>query len=323
MIFRTTGRVTGRLYVTGFPWSPSYLFASGRPVLFEAGFHCMGRHYERDIKGVLGSREPELLFLTHVHYDHSGATAYLKKVFPSMKIAGSARAAGIMKRPNAVKLMERLSANMVGLAEKVAGVDPDLLIREPFQPFEIDMVLEGEEIIRLGDETLVRVISTPGHTSDLLSYYMPDEKVLVATESSGLLWQNGTIGTEFLVDFDTYMASLTRLASLDVSILCQGHHFVFTGDDVEKFFDRSIEAAYRFKSDVEELLAAEDGSVDRVVALMKAREYDVNPGVKQPEQAYLLNLRARVSHLAERAGRQQAEEERQDQGFPVITTPFE
>jgi 2-aminobenzoylacetyl-CoA thioesterase len=306
LIFRKTGPVSARLYVTGFAWSPCYLLAARRPALFEAGFHCMGRLYERDIKTALGSREPEILFLTHVHYDHSGATAYLKKVFPSMRIAASARSGETMKRPNAVSLMARLSANMIGLAEKVEGIDASALIREPFEPFEIDVVLEDGQTLSLGDET-VEVLSTPGHTSDLLSYYIPGEKILVATESVGLLWQNGTIGTEFLVDYDAYMTSLRRLAALDVDILCQGHHFVFTGDDVKKFFSASIEAAERFRSDVEALLEAEHGSVDRVVALMKAREYDTNPGIKQPEQAYLLNLKARISHLAEKAARRKAE----------------
>ena len=308
MILRTTGPVSERLHVTGFAWSPSYLYNGTHPVLFEAGFHCAGALYARDIRKVLGLRQPETLFLTHVHYDHSGATAYLKKVFPGMKIAASRKAGDIMKRPNAVDLMARLSANMVRLAEKIEGVDVSLLIREPFEPFVIDMFLEDGQILTIGEDLEVHVLATPGHTSDLLSYYIPAEKILVATEAAGLLWQNGTIGTEFLVDFDQYMESLNRLASLDVRILCQGHHFVITDDDVGKFFEASIKAAHGFRSEVEELLAANDGSVDRVVALMKAKEYDTNPGVKQPEAAYLLNLRARVAHLAGRSAERRSAE---------------
>ena len=303
MIFRTTGPVSKRLYVTGFAWSPSYLYDGEHPVLFEAGFHCAGRLYERDIKEVLGPRQPEIIFLTHVHYDHSGATSYLKKTFPAMKVAASRRAGDIMNRPNAVKLMGRLSENMIGLAEKIEGIDTSLLIREPFEPFAIDMFLEDGQTVALGEDLEVKVLATPGHTSDLLSYYIPGERVLVATEAAGLLWQNGTIGTEFLVDFDRYVDSLKRLAALDVYILCQGHHFVFKGDQVKEFFASSIEAALRFRSEVEELLDGNDRSIDRVVALMKAKEYDTNPGVKQPEAAYLLNLKARVTHLAGRVER--------------------
>jgi 2-aminobenzoylacetyl-CoA thioesterase len=310
LIFRKTGPVGDKLHVTGLPWSPSYLLNGRRPVLFEAGFHCMGRFYERDIRSALSSRSPEILFLTHVHWDHCGASSYLKKAFPGLKIAASARARAITRRPNALRLMEELSGGVMPLIEGMEGIDAGLLIREPFEPFEVDMVLEEGQVIPLGGDMSVLVLASPGHTSDLLSYYIPEEKILIATEASGILWQNGLVGAEFLVDFDRYMASLRRIADMDVEILCQGHHFVFVGDEVRKFLAASIDAALRFRDEVEKLLVEEEGSVDRVVEVIKAREYDPNPGVKQMEQAYLLNLRARVSHLAMRF------EERT--GVPVI-----
>ena len=100
------------------------------------------------------------------------------------------------------------------------------------------------------------------------------------------------------------MTSLKRLAALDVRILCQGHHFVFVGkDEVKRFFARSMEAAERFKDDVEEWLRLEDGSVDRAAMLMKAKEYDTNTGLRQPEESYLINLRIKVAHLAKRMER--------------------
>ena len=111
----------------------------------------------------------------------------------------------------------------------------------------------------------------------------------------------GYVFTEFLSDFDAYMTSLERLASLDVDILSQSHHQLFTGEDAGSFFARSIDAALRFKSGVEMLLDRENGDIEKVVALVKAGEYDPKPDPKQPEPAYLINLEARVRHLA--AGR--------------------
>jgi glyoxylase-like metal-dependent hydrolase (beta-lactamase superfamily II) len=300
LIFRKTGPVSDKLHVTGLPWSPSYLLAGEEPVLFEAGFHCMGRFYERDVVGVLSARQPATLFLTHVHWDHCGAAAYLKNIFPSMNIAASEKAAAIMARPHAIELMKKLSATVVPLIESIEGIDPGLLIREPFEPFRIDTVLADGQVVPLGNEMSVHVLSSPGHTWDLLSYYIPEERILIATEASGLLWQNGFVGTEFLVDFDQYMTSLNRIAELDAAILCQGHHFVFTGEEVKKFLASSIEAALRFRDDVEHLLIREKGAVERVVEIIKEGEYDPNRGIKQMEQAYLLNLRARVAHLAMR-----------------------
>ncbi|MBW2038427.1 MAG: MBL fold metallo-hydrolase [Deltaproteobacteria bacterium] len=297
MIFNRTGRVRDDFYVLGHPWSPVYLLDGWRPVLFEAGFCCLGRIYEEAIRAVLGRCRPEILFITHVHYDHCGATFYLKKVFPGLQVAASSIAAQIIERPNAQKLMRTLSQNVISL---VTGVDRTKLLNEPFEPFKVDMILSDGQVVELEEGLTVQVLATPGHTRDLLSYYIPEKKILIATEAAGCADLTGHIVTEFLVDYETYLAGLKRLAALEVEVLCQGHHFVFVGAAVKDFFARSIESTERFRARVEELLRAERGSVERVVARIKAEEHDDKPLPKQPEKAYLLNLRARVNHLAER-----------------------
>lgn len=203
-------------------------------------------------------------------------------------------------RPNARALIKRLSQDVIPLVARVNGVDKDRLTDDPFEPFAIDQILEDGQVLDIGSGLTVHVFETPGHTRDMLSYYIPEMRILIATEAAGVLDQTNHVIAEFLVDYDMYMTSLRRLAALDVDVLCQGHHFVFTGDDVKQFFERSFEAAELFRSDVQELLRAEKGSVERVVRLIKAKQYDTNRGVKQSEQSYLLNLTARVAHLAKK-----------------------
>ena len=291
------------MHVAGLAWSPVYLVATWEPVLFEAGFSCAGRLYEEAIRGIAGGRIPRMLFLTHVHWDHCGATTYLKKVFPGLKVAASRGSADIVKRPNAQALMAKLSQDVIPLVARIDGVDATKLIRDPFEPFEIDIILEDNQVIDIGDGLTMQVFAAPGHTRDMFSYYIPEKRILFATESAGVLDQANQVITEFLVDYETYMISLKRLAALDVDILCQGHHFVFEGDDVKRFFDRSLEAADVFQEDVKRLLDAEGGSVERVVQCIKARQYDTNKGVKQSEQSYLLNLTTRVTHISRKLKR--------------------
>jgi 2-aminobenzoylacetyl-CoA thioesterase len=300
LIFGTTGLAGNGLYVAGLPWSPVYVLAAERPVLFEAGFHVVGRIYERDIRKFFPGKNPSMLFLTHAHYDHCGAAAHLKKAFRGLKIAASPRAAEIAGRPNARKLMITLSRNVTALIDDMEGIDRDMLLREPFEPFDVDLTLREGETIAPEAGVTVQVFATPGHTRDMFSYYIPERKILIATEAAGTRDQMDCIVSQFLVDYDAYMASLRRLAELDVEVLCQGHHFVFVGRDVRSFFLRSIEGAERFKDRVEDLLRREGGSVPRVVAIIKGEQYDTNPCVKQPEAAYLINLQTQVAHLADR-----------------------
>jgi 2-aminobenzoylacetyl-CoA thioesterase len=302
LIFNNTGLVKDDLYITGFPWSPVYLLNSEHPVIFEAGFCCMGRHYEKDIVKLLYEKKPEMLFITHVHYDHCGAATYLKNVFEGLKIGASRRAAEIIQRPNAQALMVNLSDNVIKLIENMDSVNNEMLVRDQFEPFYVDTILEDGQIIDFKNGLSVHVIASPGHTRDMLSYYIPEKKFLIATETAGCMSHTGSIITEFLVDYDDYITSLKRLANLEVDVLCQGHHFVFTGSDVKEHFKRSIISAEKFKETVEGLLKSEDNSFDQVISMIKAQEYDPNPGPKQPEKAYLLNLRKRVGHLAEKIG---------------------
>ncbi len=303
MVFNKTGLVRSDLYVAGLAWSPVYVLAAAEPVLFEAGFHCVGPIYEEAIRNVVNGRMPKILFLTHVHWDHCGATVYLRKAFPGLKVAGSERSAAIIKRPNAQGLIRRLSRNVIPLVAGIDGINEGKLITYPFESFEFDIIVEDGQVIELENGLTVEVIATPGHTRDLISYYIPERRILIATEAGGVRDQAGQIITEFLVDYDMYVTSLKRLAALDVDIFCQGHHFVFVGDDVSSFLSRSLKAAEEFRKDVEILLDAEGGCVERVVQRIKAKQYDTNTGIKQSEQAYLLNLTARVSHLAGRASK--------------------
>jgi hypothetical protein len=69
-------------------------------------------------------------------------------------------------------------------------------------------------------------------------------------------------------------------------------------DEVRDFLARSLSTAKHFREEVERLLHEEQGSVERVVARVRAEEYDTNTGLKQPEGAYLINLHATVTRLA-------------------------
>jgi hypothetical protein len=93
---------------------------------------------------------------------------------------------------------------------------------------------------------------------------------------------------------------MKRLSMLDIEILCLGHHFIYTGDDTEKYLKRSMQECERFRKLVEFYLVEEDQDLDRVKIRIKKIEYDNYDGPKQPEPAYLLNLEARIKSVAKK-----------------------
>ncbi|HHT45902.1 MAG TPA: MBL fold metallo-hydrolase [Firmicutes bacterium] len=299
MIFRSTGRVKDNFYILGLATYPLHLLDGPHPVLFEGGTSCAGKLYVDAIRSILGERQPEILFLTHVHWDHCGAVSYLKQAFPKMKIAASLQAVQILQRPRALELIAKLNKDAQGILSNLPGIDSSRLLDGSFYPFEVDIQIEDRQIFDLGHGTSVEVLATPGHTRDHHSYYISDQKILVAGDAAGTLDSSGNIMCEFLYDYEAYITTIEKLAALPIEVFCQGHRLVLVGrDEVKDFFESSMKKAVRFKNQVFKLLDEECGSTDRVVQRIKKEYYDNIPEPKQPEIPYLLNLTAQVKHLA-------------------------
>ncbi len=295
MIIDQMGEAAPGFFMLGHASAPVHLYLAPRPVIFDAGFACLGGYYLQALEETLAGRRPELLCLTHSHFDHVGAASMILERFPGLVACASAKSAEVLAKPGAQRVMAELSRFAGTELSKRWNLEP----AGEFKPFAVERVLADGERIDLGGGHSMEVIATPGHTWDMLAFYLPREKVLVASESAGCEGSNGKIITEFLVDYQAYMDTLERLARLDVRVFCQGHLYAFTGDDVAGFFERSRTAAREFRDWVLRLLDQHHGEVEAVVAAVKAAEYDSKPPPKQPEPAYLLNLTARVRHLAE------------------------
>ena len=297
MKYNQTGKIADDFYVAGNAAFPLYLIDGSVPVLFDAGLTALGLMYEAGIRQILGNRAPGYLFLTHSHFDHIGAAAHLKSVYPTMKIAGSERTEEILQRDNAVQLIRSLNQEA---KDSLESPNQGPIYKGPFEPFHLDLKLKGGEIIELASDVHIEVMNTPGHTWDFMSYWVPEKRLLIASEAVGCDDGSGYIFTEFLVDFDAFVSSLTTLIRFDADILCQGHRLVFTGPDARGHMDRSLEQAPRFLAMVEEFLEKEKGDIERTVARVKAVEWDPKPRPKQTESAYVLNTRIRVNTIRKR-----------------------
>ena len=295
MIFSDIGPVGDRFYVLGAASFPSYLVLGKRPALFDSGISCMGPliidHYRR----IMPEKDPAYLFLTHAHFDHCGSVAQIKAAFPGIKVVASERAAQIVKRPNAIKLMKQL--NETG-ADQAGADNPGYITGAEFGPFEVDIIVGEGDVIDLGDGLEVQALATPGHTRDFLTFHVPALKLVIASEAAGCPDRHGNVMSEFLVSYDDYMVGLKRLAELKPDILCPGHVMVVTGDDAPDLLRRTTARAIEYRETVFRLLDEYEGDQDKVVARIKVEQFDPIPYPKQSDQAYILNTQARVRHLA-------------------------
>jgi 2-aminobenzoylacetyl-CoA thioesterase len=297
LIIEQTGCIVDRLYMLGNAAVPVYLMDGENPAIIDAGFSFLGHHYAAAISEVLGSRTPTYCLLTHSHFDHCGSVSVLKSHFPEMKIVSSEQAKTTLARPNAVELIRELNRASVNVVRR-NGFSGDASLE--FIPFEIDMTVKEGDVLQISPDRTLRVIETPGHTRDCLSYYVPEIKALFCSEAAGIADPTGYIVSDCLVDYDQYVDSMKKLALLDSDAICLAHRYAFTGQDARNYIPRSLKYCDEFRNLVEICLTEEHGDIARVMTRIKAVEYDVKQEPKQPEPAYLLNLEARIKAVGKR-----------------------
>lgn len=99
----------------------------------------------------------------------------------------------------------------------------------------------------------IHAIHTPAHTRDFMSYWIPENGILIASESAGCDGGTGDIISKFLVDYDEYLSGIKRFLKLDVKVLCVGPRFIITGDHVKEYLRSSLQHAENFVKMVREI----------------------------------------------------------------------
>ena len=295
MIIQKAGKIVEGLYSLADIDLPAWLVAAETPSLFDAGITFMGPSYLREIRQVLGDEKRlRWVFITHAHFDHAGTAPYLKRRIPGLKVAASRMAAEIFKKPNAVNLIQSLSRDYEEQHKALFGVE-----NVSFDALEVDRVLEDGETVDLGGGWTFRVIATPGHTRDGISFYFPGIKALICGEAAGVPDRNFRIHPEFLASYRDYVASLEKLAALDVEIIMLSHHYVLTDADARSYLKTSLESTFAFAERIRGYLAASDGDQEIVVRRIFKEDHQDTGAIQQAERPYLINLAAKVKAVAE------------------------
>jgi glyoxylase-like metal-dependent hydrolase (beta-lactamase superfamily II) len=290
------GRISERITAIGSVAFPGYVVLGDRSrLMVDSGLNRLGPRYLASLRGLLGDTgRLDYLLLTHSHYDHVGAASYLKAHLPGLRLGGHERLAGLLRKPSALELMNRLSDSHSTLREECAA-DEDLTIR----PVDLDISLKEGDELDLGGLTC-KVYETPGHTRDSLSFHLLEVDALFVGDACGVLEAEPEphVRVEFLSSYQDYLDSIARIAALQPKTLCLAHRWVLTGDEVAEFLELSASETVVHRELIERYLDAAGGDVERAIQDLGRDEYDVKGGVRQERVAYMTNLAAQVRHIA-------------------------
>lgn len=109
------------------------------------------------------------------------------------------------------------------LAAVVDQHEPTIYAANPENlPVDAEQLFDGDTVALGRNETLFRIIHTPGHRNDHVCLYSPDANILF---SGDLIFPGGSFGRTDLEhgDRDTLIESIKRITDLDVHELYAGH----------------------------------------------------------------------------------------------------
>lgn len=218
--------------VGAFPGSDAFLIITDeKTALIDSGFSFAASIMLENIRSILRERELNFCLLTHSHYDHASGSAYLKDVYPELKIVSGEYGAGILKKPTAVKVMREMNA----------AVAPEYGITEfedKLSKLGADIIVHEGDVISLGKRTL-RCIESPGHTRCSVSFYMPEEDLLISSETQGVYGGNELVSPCCLVGYQMTMDYIERMRAMHPKNLLIPHYKVLSGDESLGYIDNA------------------------------------------------------------------------------------
>ena len=283
-IIRVTGGAGGEALL---------ILGSEKTVLYDTGMACFADNLIYNISLVLDKEKRTLdyVFMSHTHYDHIGALPYVLKKWPDAVVCGNEKASRVFRSETALATMRKLGE----AAKKTYGVNHAKITTDGMR---VDKIVKDGDEIPLGDIT-VRVIESKGHTDCSLAYYILPEKVLIASESTGLLRGPGIIDTAPLKSIDECIASAKRLKNMDYECLILPHYGVCPYNYRYDFFDDYIKEQLKEKKLIEDGIAA-GLSEEEIFEEHKKRYWPEGRGKAQPYEAYKMNTEIVIKQLMNR-----------------------
>ncbi|MDY6791839.1 MAG: MBL fold metallo-hydrolase [Thermodesulfobacteriota bacterium] len=289
--------IVNGLYRLGGVRQPAFLaMGKHRVVQIDAGPTFMGPAYLNDIVELLGKkRQPDYLFFSHWHFDHVGSAPYLLRHFSEMRLGGSKKFVKLLEQERVIETIARLNQGLVKKYDTAKEFVPQDF---NYAALNVGRVLKDGDVVDLGGGESIEVISTPGHTWDSLSFFLPRSRTILTGEAVGIIpGDDFWVSPQFLSNYDDYILSIQRIRQKQPKVIVMGHHQVVK-EVTEKFFAASLSDCRAFRTMIEQYLKEAQMDQQKVIQRIKDEEYLTLRKGKQPEEAFLLNTRAQVKLIA-------------------------
>jgi glyoxylase-like metal-dependent hydrolase (beta-lactamase superfamily II) len=201
-----------------------YLIQGDKKCLIDGGTRTEAHRLIRTLRK-LGAFPPDMIIVTHSHYDHAQGIPILQR-----QAAKAGKQIEILASEQAIPLLEDQSWN-------------EVVSEGPFEGVKNVTPLKEGDTIDLGKITL-KIYDVPGHCKDHIAILDEKNKNIFIGDAIGNKIADHTFLPPFMPPFwdpDAFLSTINKLKQIDYDSCCLAHFGYIYGDEAKLILDEGLE----------------------------------------------------------------------------------
>lgn len=245
-----------------------FIVGKERAALIECGVTGGVASFKQDWQQLQQTPRIQRILAMHEHFDHVCGIPALREMFPQVPVLAHSRAGRVLQKAEVIKDFFQQDARM-SVVLKNRGILDHIPMSPRVDAITIDEHMGEGYIIEIDQDTVLKIMETPGHSPGSIAAYLPREQVMFLSDTGGYQIRDDFIFPIFFQNYEMYVESIERMSTYPTRILALPHGEIWTGVSVDLFYRRALKAAQNAYKCIRRML--EDGVED---AEMENRLYE-------------------------------------------------